>query len=214
MTSVFGPLVSAVHVEDHVLRILERWLPSYLYEVERNAGIPVGTLPPIRSVVRSSEIEKFPEDQLPCLMLASPGLTDPPEADGGGYYAATWQINLGIEIVAAPNRKALELARLYALAVRAATVQQQQDPGLEQPVPVIRVDWRDERYDVLDSIDDRTVCIGRVELAVTVAEVLQWGLGPLDPLIPPQPPGPVAPEWPTAETVITDVQRVGIEEDA
>ena len=60
---------------------------------------------------------------------------------------------------------------------------------------------------VLDSIDDRSVCVGRVEVAVTVAEVLQQGLGPLDPLIPPQPPLPVAPAWPTAETVITTVEK-------
>jgi len=213
MTSVFGPLISAVMVEDHVQAVIERWFPSYLYEIERTTGTPVGTLPELRSIVRSSEIEKFPEDQLPCLMIGSPGLTDPPEADGGGYYTATWQLNLGVEIAAGPNRRALELARYYALALRACVIQQQQDPGLLTGVNVVRIDWRDERYDLLDSIDDRTVCIGRVELALTAADVLQRGLGPLDPLIPPQPPSPVAPEWPTAETVVTSVERVALEED-
>lgn len=206
-TSAFGPLVSAVQVEDHIEAVLERWLPSYLYELERTNGITVGTLPAIRSVVRSSELEKFPEDQTPALMIGSPGLTDPPVADGGGYYTATWQITVGVQIVAGPNRRALELARLYALAVRAAVLQQQQDPGLTAPVQMVRVDWRDERYDLLDSIDDRSVCVGRVELAVTVAEVLQTGLGPLDPLIPPQPPLPTSPAWPTAETVITSIDK-------
>ena len=205
--SVFGPLVSALDAENHVEQIIRRWLPTYLYEIERTHGLEPGTLPLLRSIVRSSEIEKFPEDQLPCLMLASPGLTDPPEADGGGYYSANWQINLGVEIVAAPNRRAVELARLYTLAVRAAVIQQQQDPGLQQPVRMVRIDWRDERYDVLDSIDDRTVCIGRVEFGVSVVEVLQRGLGPLDPLIGPQPPSPVAPDWPTSETVITTVEK-------
>lgn len=205
--SVFGPLVAAVQVEDHIAEVVARWFPSYLYEVERTNGIEAGTLPSLRSVVRSSELERFPEDQLPCLMIGSPGLTDPPEHDGAGYYVATWQINLGIELAAGPNRRALELARLYALAARACVLQQQQDPGLEHPAAIVRVDWRDERYDVLDSVDDRTVCAGRVELAVTVADVTRIGQGPLDPLIPPQDPGPTAPAWPTAQNVITDVTR-------
>jgi hypothetical protein len=78
---------------------------------------------------------------------------------------------------------------------------------MDTAIQVIRVDWRDERYDVLDSVDDRTVCVGRVEVAITVAEVLQQGLGPLDPLIPPQPPAPVAPAWPTATDVLVDVDK-------
>jgi len=211
--SAFGPLVSAADLEDHLQATLERWLPSYLYEVERHNQVQPGTLPLPQQLVRSSEIEKFPEDQLPCLMLGSPGLTDPPESDGAGYYTATWQINLAVEIVAGPNRRALQLARWYTLALRACAVQQQQDPGLPTHVQICRVDWRDERYNTLDSIDDRTVCVGRVELAVTVANVLQRGLGPLDPLISPQPPLPVSPTWPAAVTVITPVERVPLEED-
>jgi hypothetical protein len=212
--SAFGPMVSGDTVEDYIQRVLERWYPTYLYKTERLTGTPVGTLPLPRSIVRSSEIEKFPEDQLPCLMIGSPGLTDPPEADGGGYYTATWQLNLGIEIAAGPNRRALELARWYTLALRACVIQQQQDPGITDPdLDVARIDWRDERYDVLDSIDDRSVCVGRVEIAVTAANVLQRGLGPLDPLIPPQPPGPTDPSWPTATKVIETVDKVPLEED-
>jgi hypothetical protein len=205
--SVFGPLVTAADLENHVEVILARWFATYLYEIERNNDLEPGTLPLPRSVVRSSEIEKFPEDQLPCVMIGSPGLTDPPQADGGGYFAATWQVQIGVEVAAAPNRRALELARWYAAAVRACVIQQQQDPGMDTAIQVIRVDWRDERYDVLDSVDDRTVCVGRVEVAITVAEVLQQGLGPLDPLIPPQPPAPVAPAWPTATDVLVDVDK-------
>jgi len=205
--SAFGPLVSAADVEDHLQAVLERWYPSYLYEVERHVGIQPGTLPPLRGWVRSSEVEKFPEDQLPTMMIGSPGLTDPPEADGGGYYSACWQVNLAIEIAAGPNRRALELARWYALATRACVLQQQQDPGIQSGINVVRVDWRDERYDTLESIDDRTVCVGRVEIALTAADVLQRGLGPLDPIIPPQPPDPESPTWPTAIDVHVDVSK-------
>ena len=129
MVVVFG-----ADVEDHIQQVLWWWLPSYLYEVERNHSIIPGTLPlnPIRSSGQRRS-KKFPEDQLPCLMIGSPGLVTVPIPDGGGYYTATWRINLAVEIVAGPNRRALELARWYALAVRAAIIQQQQDPGLRTP---------------------------------------------------------------------------------
>jgi hypothetical protein len=92
-------------------------------------------------------------------------------------------------------------------------IQQQQDPGITTAMEFVRFDWRDERYDVLDSIDDRSVCVGRVEVHATAANVLQRGLGPLDPIIPPQPPDPNSPTWPPAQTVVVGVERVGLDEE-
>jgi len=212
--SAFGPFVGGDDVEDYLQAVLERWFPSYLWEVERHTGSQPGSLPLPRSLVRSSGVEKFPEDQTPALMLASPGLTDPPVADGGGYYTATWQAILAVQIVAGPNRRALELARWYTLALRACVLQQQQDPGITTRLRNVRVDWRDERYDLLETVDDRTVCVGRVEVAVTASEVLQRGLGPLEPMIPPQPgPDPLSPGWPPATSVVVDVQKIPISEE-
>lgn len=205
--SAFGPLVAASDVEDYVEQVLRRWFATYLYEVERLHGIMPGKLPQPRAWVRSAAIEKFPEDQLPAIIIASPGLTDPPRADGAGNYFATWQIQVAAQVVASPNRRALELARWYTLAARACVVQQQQDPGIDTPVVVLGTDWRHERYDVLDSIDDRTICIGVVEVAVSVADVTQRLAGPLDPLIPPQDPDPNSPTWPTATSAVVDVEK-------
>ena len=206
--SVFGALVSGADVEDYLQAVLERWYPSYLWEIERHTHTTPGALALPRSIVRSSAVEKMPEDQTPALIIASPGLTDPPVADGAGFYTATWQVNLAVQVIAAPNRRAIELARGYALALRACVIQQQQDPAVTDAPPMVRIDWRDERYDILDSVDDRTVCVATVEVAVTAAMVLQRGQGPLDPVIGPQGgPGPDSPSWPPAQTVIVDVER-------
>lgn len=204
--SVFGPMVSAADVEDRLQATLVRWYSTYLYEIERLHAITPGTLPAPRSWVRSAEVEKFPEDQLPAAMIGSPGLTDPPVADGAGNYMATWRVNVGVEVVAGPNRRALELARWYALATRGVLLQQQLDPAVVGP-SIVRVDWADERYDQLDTANDRTVCVGVVEVAVTAADVLQRGVGPLEPMLPPQPPDPNSPQWPTAVRVETAVER-------
>jgi hypothetical protein len=204
--SAFGPLVAGSDIEDRLQATLQRWLASYLYEIERLHQITPGTLPAPRSWVRSSAIEKFPEDQLPAVMIGSPGLTDAPVADGTGHYMATWRVLLGVEIVAGPNRRALELARLYTLALRGAALQQQQDPGVTGP-SVVRIDWLDERYDELDTIDDRSVCVGICELGVQAAEVLRRAGGPLEPLIAPQPPDPTSPTWPTATQAEITIEK-------
>jgi phage gp37-like protein len=155
--SAFGPLVAASDMEDAVLAQLQAWLPDYLAEVERTHGLQVGSLPQPRSWVLSSEVERFPEEQLPAVMLASPGLTDPPLADGTGIYTARWQLVVAVQVNVRGNRLALRVARLYALALRGALLQQQR-LGL----PLRRIDWMDERYRLLDSIDDRTTCVAEV----------------------------------------------------
>lgn len=213
--SAFGPMVAAVDLEDRLEATLQRWLPSYLFEVERLHGYDPGTLPQPRAWVRSSDVEKMPGDQIPAIMIGSPGITDPPIADGGGYYVARWQVNLGVEVIARGVRpRALDLARLYALALRGAAIQQANDTTLAlAPLGVVRVEWIDERYDYLDSIDDRTVAVGIVELAIEVADVLQRNAGPTDPILPPSGPTPESPTWPTAVEQHITVSKVPLEEE-
>jgi hypothetical protein len=197
--SAYGALVAASDVELALIAVVRTWIADYLAEVERQHGYPVGTLPLPRGWVISADIEKMPEDQTPTIIVGSPGLTDPPQADGQGRYAARWRVLLGVHLSARGNDNALRLARLYALALRALALQQQL---LDPELAVVRIEWRDERYDVLDSIDDRTVCTGVVELAVQVADVTSRQSGPLEPLLPPLEPGeepsPDSPVWPTA----------------
>jgi phage gp37-like protein len=201
--SAFGPLVAASDMEDAVLAQLQAWLPDYLAEVERTHGLQVGSLPQPRSWVLSSEVERFPEEQLPAVMLASPGLTDPPLADGTGIYTARWQLVVAVQVNVRGNRLALRVARLYALALRGALLQQQR-LGL----PLRRIDWMDERYRLLDSIDDRTTCVAEVEVAVEVAAVLSRQAGPLEPLLPPgSSQGPDSPTWPVALTADVAVTK-------
>jgi hypothetical protein len=193
--SAFGTLVAACDVEAALLAQAQAWLPDYLAEVERLHALDVGTLPQPRAWVLSAEVEKMPEDQVPAVIIASPGLTDPPQANGRGEYVARWRINASVHVIAGTNRTALRLARLYVLALRALVLQQQALPELA----VRRIDWTNERYDTLDSIDDRTVCTAVLELAVEVADVTSRQAGPLAPLLPPGNLAPESPVWPTAD---------------
>jgi hypothetical protein len=203
--------VAAVDVEQAIVAQGRKWLPDYLAEVERFHAFVVGTLPLPRSWVVSSEVEKMPEDQTPAVLVASPGLTDPPRADGRGIYVARWRVNVAVHLSAAGNTYALRNARLYALAVRALYVQQQLLDGLD----VRRIEWQDERYDTLPSIDDRSVCTAVVEFAVEIADVTTRHAGPLAPILPPTdantPPTPESPEWPTAQTADVAIDKEPID---
>jgi hypothetical protein len=111
----------------------------------------------------------------------------------------------------AARTDALRLARLYALAGRALLVQQQDLPELETQ----RIDWMDERYRLLDSVDDRTTCVSEVELGVEVANVTSRHQGPLEPLLPPEPGDlpPESPSWPEAVLVESRIDKVPLEEE-
>jgi hypothetical protein len=201
--SVYGPIILASDVEDAIRDVLRDWIDSYLWEIERQHGMEVGGLESPRSWVTSAAIEKFPEDQLPCVVITSPGTTDAPAADGQGLYRVHWRIDVATQAAAAGNRIALRLARLYTAAMRAICVQHQ-NSGLAR-----RVDWLGERYDVLDTVDDRTVCIGVVSLRVEVYDVTNRNAAPDEPEPQPSPESPLRPialtrdaeivQWPLAD---------------
>lgn len=202
--TAFGRLVAASDVEAGVVSQLRKWLTTYLAEVDRQQRQDVGTLPQARSYTISSDAERMPEDQTPAVGVVSPGTSDPPRPDGMGSFVARWQIDVWAQLSARGNTYALRLARLYALALRGVLVQQQMLDGLD----VRRIDWLGERYDELDSIDDRTVCVARVSLAVEVCDVTTRHAGPLEPLLPPEAvPGPDSPTWPTADTVDVSITK-------
>lgn len=214
--TAFGRLVSASDVEQGIVSQLRKWLRDYLAEIDRQQRQDVGTLPLPRSYVISSEPERMPEDQTPTVIVVSPGTTDAPRADGRGHYVTRWQIDASIVISARGNMHALKLARLETTAIRALLVQQQLLPPLDgvEMLDVRRVDWLGERYDTLDSIDDRTICVGIVSLAYEIADVTTRHAGPLAPLLPPDPaPGPDSPVWPEAETVDVDITKTPLADD-
>jgi hypothetical protein len=215
--TLFGRLVGAHHVEDATIGVLRAFYATYLHESERVSGITPGTLELPRSYRVSSEQETMPEDQTPSVTVSSPGILDIPGVTGARQYVARWEIEVGVKVSAigiqengAP--RALRLARIHALAVRACLVQQADADGY-----LFRRDWIGEAYDTLPSIDDRTICIGRVRMSIEVPDVLTSDAGPIEPIAYPDPPDvepPVeSPDWPTAVTQDVELVKVALEEE-
>jgi hypothetical protein len=218
--SVFGPIVSAFEVEHALAACIRVWIRDYLAECERQRGLEPEGLPQFRSIVAAAQPEKWPEDQLPALLIASPGLADTTsrrgiEVHGDGGYVFRWRVDCVAEISARGNREAMRLARLYAATVRALVVQQTLRTSrlIDEALPSLRrIDLTGERYDLRDWTVDRTRCAGSVSFVVEVADVLTRGLGPREPFFPPTDPDVTPPEMvmPNVERARVDVTKTEV----
>ena len=199
--SLYGRLIAGADVAQAVRARIEADLDLYLDEVERQHGLTPGTLERPRAFV---DDERFPEDQLPAIVVKSTGVADLPEPDGQGRYRTRFGIELEAHVAAGTG--AMEVAQLYALALRAL--------ALQRPSPLFMgTDWTGESYRRGELVGGRTYCVGVVELEVHVPDVTDRHAGPSDelgwPEIPPR--APDSPEWPVAQTADTDIVKEPIE---
>lgn len=205
-TSAIGRIVTGRDVELAALAMLKRWASTYLAEAERQTGRPAGSLPRVRTWTTAPEFEKWPEDQLPCVLLISPGLAEPPKPDGGGTYRAQFSLGLACVVSTAHMDDTADLAKLYCAVLRACLLQHQSLEGFAAGVT-----WLDENYDDLPSIDTRSLGAGQAIFAVEVDGISTRWNGPVSPDSDPPANGtdPI-PDDPTVQDVAVDIQPVPI----
>lgn len=195
-TSAIGKIVTGRDVELAALAVLKRWASTYLAEAEEATGRARGSLPRIRAWTTASEFEKWPEDQLPAVLLISPGLAAPPRADGTGSYRASFALGIAAIVSTARMDETAALAKLYCATFRACLLQHQSLEGFAAGVT-----WADENYDDLPSIDDRSLGAGQAIFAVEVDGISTRWNGPPYPSEPPSPDTAPIPDDPTATAV-------------
>jgi hypothetical protein len=183
--TAYGPILSGFEVEYAIATCTRFWIRDYLAEVERQRRLEVGRLPLIRSIVESSEPTKYPEDQLPALLVACGGIEARPARNSEGAYTARFTVDCGAVVSARANRQAVRLARFYTAAIRAMLLQQLPDVRWSGLEGIRRVEYAGEVYQQLGPISDRTQCRGIVQLVVEVENVTNWVMGPNTPSDPP-----------------------------
>jgi hypothetical protein len=174
--SIFGPLVTGHDVEQAVLSTLRKWSGTYIAEAEDAHGITRCSLERVRAWVIGPTLDKWPEDQLPAVVIASPGLAPPPRRNGEGYYRATWRIELGVVCAARTQARSRELSALYLRAHMAIVAQKQSLESFADGVA-----WLDESYTQLDYDDVRSLYSGSAVFAIDVEDVLSTDAGPTEP---------------------------------
>jgi hypothetical protein len=165
--TLFERIVTGHDVEQWVLELLRRWSGTYLSEVERQHGYEAGAIARVKGWAIGVSFDKWPEDQLPAVIVVSPGLVPPPTKTGEGRYSARWRIDVGIVCSAATQEKSHEQAMLFVAAHKAIIAQH---PSLEGHAAGAL--WLDESYDQLDYDDSRSLYSGTASFAVEVDNVL------------------------------------------
>jgi hypothetical protein len=203
--SIFGRIVSGDDVERWCVQLVQRWVSTYLSEVERQHGVSAGTLQRPRAYVTAPSLDKWPEDQLPAVILVSVGLSDAPIKAGDGKYRARWDMGLACVCSARTQAQSHSAAMSYMAALRALFVQR---PSLDG-----RADgtmWNSETYDDIDYDDARSLSAGIAHFIVDVCDVTTANAGPVTPDAPLPDDTEPWPLWPQVLTTDIDVEAVDV----
>ena len=178
MTSVFGDIFVASQLEEDTIDLLKEWFPTYLRELELRTDTAVGKLVPPRVYTNRNDFETIEGDNMPLVVVMSPGLVDEPITRESGKYTARWAIGIGVAIAAQTETEANRLSRIYGAAVRAIMMQHQDINGL-----AIRVDWIDENYEDLPNIENQLQQYrsAAILFAVEIENVVNKWAGPRSP---------------------------------
>lgn len=208
--AAFGPLITPEDVEHEVEDFLKRWLPTYLAWVEADAfGMRdpddaervEKNLAPIASWERASEVRKWPESQLPAIVVVNQGTTGDPHDDGSGNIAATWVIGVLCVAMADTPDNTRKLAGRYAAAVYALMIHLGSIDGFAE-----RTEWAGMSTDPLPYDDEaRSLAAAMPMFRVTVRPVANTYAGIAEP---PDDPfaGVPEPQTPTSKSLEIDKQ--------
>lgn len=199
--TIYGQVVTGSDVRRAVEAHIKLWIPTYLAEVADQHGRARADMPIFRSYVPAVELDTLDAaGHLPSCVVVAPGLMDEPHMDGRGEYRARWAVATGAVVSGRDQDNTLELAELYAGALRTLMIQHPSLGGFASGV-----EWLGERYDDFGGpVDRRTIAAGSVQFGVDVEAVVESRAGPMtppgDPMVEPD-------DWPTVESVTVDVER-------
>ena len=216
MTDIFGNVVIADDLENAVINTLEQWFPVYVREIEIKSpaapdprNIPLDSLPLPRSYLTADKVDREATDQLPSIVVVSPGLSgkNAPKQEGDGTFRVPFSIAIGIFASSNNRSDTKRLVRLYTAICRTIMLQKQKLGGFADGTT-----WLDESYDPnFNFVDTETIGAGSVVFEVWVANVVNRYGGPATYGGPPPAPDPVnqpGSTWPEVLTTTATVKEM------
>lgn len=195
MTGEWGPLVTAVEVQEAVEAVLVRWLVPWLAEIERRHNLPARSIPAPKNYRHAAAFGEVREDQLPSIVIVSGGLAGPPELTDSGVYRFPWDVAVfaAVRDPARQRGRGLEhvghMRSRYTAAIAAALGQNPTLEGFCTDSVLGQVE-----HDVIGvAASAQTVAAGVVPITVFVDEALDVTARPADPPADPYavPPDPI-----------------------
>lgn len=211
MSSQFGDLFLSPEFDAAVVTFIDRWIDTYLSEVEARMGYPRRTLDRPRSYNAAIDLEHWPEEALPGILVVSAGITSPPDRDGG-IYSGWWDWTVLALISARDYDATRKMTGMYQAALRALLTQRSSIDGAVSDTlylgePMDFAPWQGR---------DRTKGVAAFQLRSYVEGLVEHAAGPTDPDTPPVPSDPPPdpsdppephPDWPTVDTVNVELNQ-------
>lgn len=173
--TVFGELIGGSQIEQAVIDCLDEWMATYLKEVARQWKIEE-TFEKHRSIRAVSEFDRWPEQQLPAIVVVNGGTTDTPLKDGTGSYRAKWGIDICISVSAKTETETRRNAQLYITAARGCLMRRRSlGAGMKG------TDWGGESYTLIDSEKRRSLAGAKASFVIEREDVVTVGAGPTKP---------------------------------
>jgi hypothetical protein len=170
-----GIVRSALQVERGALGVLKQSLGAYLDAVGAQDGLAVPLVGP-RSYACVAQLDHFAEEQLPAVIITSPGTLAEPKRRGDGVYEAQYGLAVAAFISTATREATHELVRVWCEAIRACLVQQPSLGGVCDDLTLLAEDYHEQPV-----IDRRSLAAGIVSFAALVAGIVDAYAGPLPP---------------------------------
>ena len=198
--SVVGTVWHPGHLEDTVIAALKTWLPSSLNEaIAQDSKAPAKVAVP-RSYIVVSEDDRWPEDQLPAIVVTSPGFVDAPDrAKGDGSWHGTWALEVTAIVKGRNAPEARRIAQLYWTAICIAVLQRR---SLGEPYQATVLS--DAALDSVPIEKRRTLAGATALFHVEVQSMFSDFDGPRTP----EPPDPMPDTWPEVQetNIETEIQ--------
>lgn len=175
--SDFGVIKSGASVEAAMKAHVEEWFSTYLRAVEPLGDYEKGSLEDFRTIETDPEFDRWPEDQIPGLLIVSPGMVPgSARTEGNGKVRGKFVIGLGIVCSADNRENSSDLAQWYGAAMGSLVLQKPSLGGFARGVEL-----KDISYDDLGSDGIRTQASSLLVFEVEVPEIFDVMKGPLFP---------------------------------
>jgi hypothetical protein len=202
--SVVGPLWHPGVLEDAVLDTLKTWLPSYLSEACAQETERLDLAEPKRLAVPKtwatiSDYDRFPEQGLPAIIVAAPGMKGEADRRGDGSLRGTWMVEVSATVSADTAKNTRRAAQIYLAAILGSVLQRRSLGDPHSAATFVATEYVDVPNEKRRSI---VACAAAFE--VQVGEMLSTQLGPATP----EPPDPMPETWPEVQetTIETEIQ--------
>lgn len=123
LANIYGRILSPKQVERGVAASIELWIDDYLGELERIDGYQPDAIQRPLGVITSSDLDKWPEDQIPVIVVMNGGLAGPPVRRADGTYDCSWLISVAPIVSDTDFASTRDLSGTYIAAIRACVLQ-------------------------------------------------------------------------------------------